>query len=70
MSTKKYAQRYSKILPKLSFKPVLDYKKNFKGEIYEPLIKWDKLMKIFPWSVVFLIGGGLALGEKKTKYLR
>lgn len=39
-------------------------KKNiFKGHHYEHLISWKKLQEIFPWNVLFLIGGGLAIAK-------
>jgi hypothetical protein len=44
------------------------------GESYEHLITWKNLQEIFPWSVILLIGGGLAIAEgfsvsrKRIKY--
>jgi hypothetical protein len=39
-------------------------KKNvFLGNEYEHLIKWKSLQEIFPWNVILLIGGGLAIAE-------
>lgn len=39
-------------------------KKNiFLGHEYEHLIKWKSLQEIFPWNVILLIGGGLAVAE-------
>ena len=37
-------------------------KKNiFKGENYFPLMSWVDVEKMFPWSVVILLGGSLAM---------
>jgi hypothetical protein len=35
----------------------------FKGEKYEHLLDWKKVQQILPWSVVLLVGGGLALAD-------
>ncbi|CAF0964879.1 unnamed protein product, partial [Brachionus calyciflorus] len=35
----------------------------FKGQHYEHLMNWKQLQNIFPWNVVLLIGGGLAVAE-------
>ena len=35
----------------------------FKGHKYEHLLSWKKLTEIFPWNVLFLIGGGLAIAR-------
>ena len=35
----------------------------FKGFDYEPLITWNKINATFPWSILLLAGGGLALAE-------
>jgi hypothetical protein len=33
------------------------------GNEYEHLIKWKSLQELFPWNVILLIGGGLAIAE-------
>ena len=39
-------------------------KKNvFLGNQYEHLINWQSLQKVFPWNVILLVGGGLAIAE-------
>ena len=32
-----------------------------KGKIYEPLITWKTINDQFPWNILLLCGGGLAL---------
>ena len=39
-------------------------KKNiFLGYEYQHMIEWRSLQAIFPWNVILLVGGGLALAE-------
>jgi hypothetical protein len=33
----------------------------FKGREYKHLVDWNMLQKVFPWSIFFLIGGGLVM---------
>ena len=35
----------------------------FKSDTYEPLMTWKTIEKLFPWSLIFLIGGSLAMAE-------
>ncbi|CAF0823698.1 unnamed protein product [Brachionus calyciflorus] len=35
----------------------------FTSDTYEPLMTWKKIEKLFPWSLIFLIGGSLAMAE-------
>ncbi|CAF1119454.1 unnamed protein product, partial [Brachionus calyciflorus] len=35
----------------------------YKGRNYEHLMNWKQLQNIFPWNVILLIGGGLAIAE-------
>ena len=35
----------------------------FKGKKYEPLMSWPYIQKQFPWGVILLVGGSLALAE-------
>ena len=36
----------------------------FKGGVeYKPLIAWSDIEKMFPWSVIILLGGSLAMAK-------
>ncbi|RNA30676.1 solute carrier family 13 member 1 [Brachionus plicatilis] len=41
----------------------------FQGEDYVHLMNWKQLQTIFPWNVILLIGGGLAIAEGFQKNL-
>lgn len=35
----------------------------FRGEKYVPLMVWNDVEKMFPWSVIILLGGSLAMAN-------
>ena len=35
----------------------------FKGNEYVPLISWSDIEKLFPWNVLLLLGGSLAMAK-------
>lgn len=53
-----------KLYFKANFDAFYDIIKNkIEGKPYQHLIDWKSLQKIFPWSIVLLLGGGLVMAD-------